>query len=433
MCFSCVLIKKFKKDYNMTSRTEGQQPIPNVNLELGKEVVLEVEVSVTWVGHKVEPQTGEESQLLNNIETVAQTQLANSSNEIGENAKKASIETNQMPITEALQSKENAGIRPELTLPHASGPASIPSPKGPRGMRYEDLTLPENSKLKDEVVENNLRYASYMYGKLRSKEQPEGGEHGMQITISENKLLYWEAKATSADETTVLLNIAKDLTQEMGFQVDENGNFYHLETGTIFNLVYDSDRKEVNICFMGLGNAFHVKIPKDQQKKLNNSAIKATASSALGKVPKSASQAMEIGSMVRRRVAKSGMKPVMVGHSHGGGLAQAAAISSGSKGVVFNAEPLGSGTKKMIDSQIGKENRKAFSKEVTAFSMKGDWLTDSSINALLCFGRDHGFPVPTVMGKGYKLPTVEGDKQDKHCNFYEAFKSLTTPKTPKTV
>lgn len=317
---------------------------------------------------------------------------------------------------------ENTDISPDVVM-HVTAQASIPTSRSPKGMRYEDLSAPRNQALREQVLKDNLCYSAYMYGRLKFEKYTEGLENGMQITIVDDELLMWRAKDCSPEENKILLDIARAVTRQMGFEVDPQGNFYHLETGTIFNLVYDIEKKEINVCFMGLDNAELVTISKKQQASLNSVARKATIASALGSVPKAVTQAMAVGQMVKALVAGSQIKPVMVGHSHGGELAQAAAIANGIKGVVFNAAPLGKGTKKAIDAQIGKKNRQAFSQQVTAFSVKGDWLTDGSINALCRFGRDHGMPVATVMGKGYQLPTVPG-RQAKHCNFYEAFTSL---------
>lgn len=299
-----------------------------------------------------------------------------------------------------------------------------PQSKEPSGMRYEDLSKPDKRELRETILRDNLSYAAYMYGGAKKRDLEETRD-AMQFTVDvvNNNVLYWKAKPIDDAKNQVLLNIAKGCL-EMGFQVDEAGNFYHLETGTIFNLVYDLKKQEVAICFMGLGNAIRLSVPEDQQKKINSAALKATISNSVGHVPQAISQAMRIGRLMKNKIAETGIQPVMVGHSHGGVLAQAAAIANGLKGVVFNPEPVGIGTKAAIDKRIGVEKRKAFAKRVTAFSVKGDWLSDGKINAFCQFARDYGLPVPTVMGKGYYLPEIEGSLKDKHCEFLAAFCKL---------
>ena len=55
-----------------------------------------------------------------------------------------------------------------------------------------------------------------------------------------------------------------------------------------------------------------------------------------------------------------------------------------------------------------------------------DWLTDGKINAICRFGRDFGLPVPTVFGKGYRLPAIPGGLAEKHFGFHAAFLKLTS-------
>ena len=132
-------------------------------------------------------------------------------------------------------------------------------------------------------------------------------------------------------------------------------------------------------------------------------------------------QAIEIGTLLKNATEGSEIKPVLLGHSHGGSLAQVAAISNGLKGVIFNSEPIGIAVKKAIDKRIGKEKRKIFAKQVIAFSIESDWLSGGLIDNLCRIGRDSGLPVPTVFGKGYRFPRVSRSWAENHMLFLHSF------------
>lgn len=369
-----------------------------------------------WAGRKIKNLTHSMQIKTNMQEVFNQSHTLKSENRIDEQIH-TQTDVAQSPSAQPVQNRANILFR----FRHALYETTIPQSKGPRGMRYEPINTPE---LREKIVKENFRYAGYMYG--GSKNNIKGTENGVQVTFDSktNSILMWNAISLSPSENKILLEVNKKLTEELGFKIDERGNFYHFETGTIFNLVYDHKQKEVIICFMGLGNGIHVDTTKEEQNNLNAKALKTVVQNTLGGVPLAITQAIQLGKLLKEITHETGFTPVMVGHSHGGSLAQAAAIGNGLKGIIFNPEPIGTGIKAIIDKLIGKENRKIFAKQVIAFSVKGDWLTDGSIHALSRFGRDYGLPVSTVMGKGYQLPKAGDTLDQNHCNFYQSFTLL---------
>lgn len=299
---------------------------------------------------------------------------------------------------------------------------------GRRGMRYEDLTAPDKTELRQSLIKDNFCYAAFMYNGAAG--QRPGAEQGLQFMLNPSapdrlKKIGGTRSKISHQEYAILLAIAQGVIK-IGLNVDEYGQFYDQRTGTIFTLVFDVEKKEVSVCFMGLGSAANLQIPQADQERLNRAALIQVAFSVGGALPAAADLAMKIGDLLKKETTDTNIHPVMVGHSHGGALAQIAAIRHGLRAVVFNAEPIGIQAKKLIDKEIGKEKRQQYAAEVTAFSNKEDWLTDGMIQAICCFGRDIGFPVPTVMGKGYSLPKVSNRWSENHCDFYTAFCHLAS-------
>lgn len=299
-------------------------------------------------------------------------------------------------------------------------------PQTPRGMRYEDLSPSHKCELRKKIIKENFPYAVYMSGEVRKNVDEDVDGIQFSFDLETERLKWWGISTLiTSIQKNILLNITKSLLSiEMGFKVDELGNFYHLTTGTIFNLIYDGKKKELSICFMGLDSASRLKIPKNQQGKINAAAAKAAFFNSLGNVPEAVIQAIAIGDLIKKTIRGTDIQVVMIGHSYGGTLAQVAALSSGLKGVIFNAAPLGTGTKDKIDELISKEKRKEYAQQIYAFSVKEDWLTDGLIGDFCRRGRDLGLPVPTVMGRGYQLPKVGGNLKDVHCHFLRAFKEL---------
>lgn len=199
-----------------------------------------------------------------------------------------------------------------------------------------------------------------------------------------------------------LIEIADQL-KKLGFKVDSTGNFYDTKTGSSFNLIYDNRENEVVVCFMGLGNERFLNISQQEKEKINKASILQIVAESVGAIPSSVRQAIKIGKMLKNLF---GITPVLVGHSHGGALAQAAGGASGIKTVVFNSQPLGAGTRRYI----GQDKIEKNADKITVFSVKGDWLSDSkALNYLTAaWERATGMALPRTVGNlTYNIPNVK--------------------------
>lgn len=286
-----------------------------------------------------------------------------------------------------------------------------------------DLESPKNKQLCQEAVKENFRYAAYMY--LGFCRQKNGGEEGILLSCPARGDM---PKIPEAYANT-LQSIDRKL-KEMGFQVDEWGNYYNKQTGSMFNLIFDKEKKEVIVGFMGLGNHNLLEIDPREKSQVGKEMVKGAAADWLGGIPPSARQAIEIGRMLKETTAGTEITPVMVGHSHGGGLAQTGAVANGIKAVVFNPRPIGAGTRRYIGQSVIAEN----ADKVTVFSGKGDWLTGMKVvNALASiFERLTGIMVPRSVGTTYLLPKIPKENMAKqHVEFYRSF-ALLKDETART-
>jgi hypothetical protein len=282
---------------------------------------------------------------------------------------------------------------------------------------YTDLTTEENQELSKALVKKHFRYAAYLYMGLRKGARRTGDENGILVSAKGTGL-----NKIPDDIVSTLKSIAEELTQTMSFKVDKHGNYYHLETGTIFNLVYDKERKEIIVCFMGLKKHMRLNIDKQFQDKVGIESVRAVGTDMLGGIPHSVQQVIQIGDMLKKVTHGTKITPVMVGHSHGGSLAQSGAVANGLKGIVFNSRPMGAATRRYIGQSTVAEN----AKNITAYSVKGDWLSDNSASQYVAlFEKVLGIVVPRTVGTGYMLPHLEDETEaTNHGGFYRSFKIL---------
>lgn len=275
---------------------------------------------------------------------------------------------------------------------------------------YTDLMAPENKDKKREVHTNFHRYADHVY--VKKDEMIQGS-----VFLSPGVEM---ASLNQGYQLTITL-VMNEL-QKLGFEVDSDGNFYDTKTGTMFNLVLDRQKEphEIIVSFMGLGNEENLSIEQGIKDQLSKEGKKAAGADWFGGIPPSARQAIEIGRVLKDLTANSPLVPVMVGHSHGGALAQTGAVANGIKGVAFNSRPMGAGVRRFIGQSKIAEN----AGKITVFSGKGDWLSaNRAINLLsVLFERLTGIPVPRSIGTGYNLPRVEDD--DIHNAFEKAMAEL---------
>lgn len=217
-----------------------------------------------------------------------------------------------------------------------------------------------------------------------------------------------------------------DGLSELGFTHSSNGMFYNTQTGTSFMVVIE--RRTVSFCFGGLGSEKMIeesgskKENKDLHSKMGSASRGAALRDFVGGVPKAATQAMDIGVLLKTVSASNGFEPVVIGHSHGGGLAECAAAAGGIQGVVFNARPLGVGVRKAIAERQKTNNTQTTSNtQITAFVTKNDWVAHKT-GLLHTLGRmlspknkekrpasiaDVTYSVPTPLGnKWYDSDTI---------------------------
>lgn len=290
---------------------------------------------------------------------------------------------------------------------------------------YTDLTLEHNSELEEKVLNENFRYSAYMYagshhfcyrGHVKDyKSKPE-----KYFLLSPN--MEFPSDVDKEVQNT-LLNVQENLTQ-MGFEAVD-ANYYHEETKISFNVAYDYETKEVVFCFMAIygENIFR----REKGVEGSDERWKMALYDWIGGIPTASLQAIEIGEKIKKATAGTGITPVMVGHSHGGGFAQAAAAANGLKSVVFNSRPMGPGMRRYIGQSKIAEN----GKNMIAFSTSGDWLTANKLINLIAilFERIIGIVVPRNLGVGYR---IGGDCSD-HENFHDYMWTHQTAKVVRNI
>ncbi|MFI5343535.1 MAG: hypothetical protein ACHQUC_04870 [Chlamydiales bacterium] len=285
---------------------------------------------------------------------------------------------------------------------------------------YLDLSLPNNKAEGLAVAKDYLRYAGFMY------DQSLETDWYNQVTSD----IAWEGtKVMSSDpaeeENNGRFSEVVDEIKKLGFKEDSMGQFYDAETGNMFTLVHDEANKELVICFMGFGNEVRFDIDREEQKKMGNSAVESAKYEMLGGVTDAAVQGIKLGEILKEHAGKLGLTPVAVGHSHGAGIAQCAAVANGIKGVNFNSRPMGAGVRRYIgQSKIAKN-----AKHITTFSGQKDWLSHTrGLNVLgVLIERLFGIVVPRSVGKGYDLPPAFSKPVEsvrEHVGFYRSFCNL---------
>ncbi|HEV8053115.1 MAG TPA: hypothetical protein VGP47_11525 [Parachlamydiaceae bacterium] len=283
-------------------------------------------------------------------------------------------------------------------------------------------------ELRTKVLTENMQYSLLM----------SRNERGVQ-TLSDKPTTIKGSSNEERKKIECLNKIQDRLINEMGFKYF-NEYFYHLESGSMFNV--NILENELVFCFPGIGNEEVIQneglkafqIAKGEDPVLDDSdllvltRILSIGVEHLGGLSFAATQAIELGKMVKEATKESGLTPVMVGHSHGGATAQCAAVANGLKAVVFNSRPMGAGTRRYIGQSTVAEN----ASKITAFSGKDDWLSgNKALNVLsVLFERVTGIPVPRTVGVGYHLPELgESDEGEMkvtpaHIRFQEGMDKL---------
>lgn len=268
-----------------------------------------------------------------------------------------------------------------------------------------------------QIFSDHFPYAAYMYMGLQGGARYLGNENGVLLG----------SRFTQVDQLKPRLRILSDKIinqiKTLGFNVDSQGNFYSLATGTLFNLILDRNKEEIIVAFMGLNKHSRIEVPEEEQEILRKNSYTFARRDFFGDRTAAVEQVHALGEILIEETKdqsgyKKQFKPVFIGHSHGGGLAQAGALAHGIKGVTFSPRPIGQGT---IDL-IGLDNIRENQSKISTFCIRGDWLSeaDSSFNvcaraALFFSGRSD----PRSFGIPYELPQTEGSNY--HSSFYSSF------------
>jgi hypothetical protein len=293
---------------------------------------------------------------------------------------------------------------------------------------YTKLTSPENREMGKKIAQDNMRYAGYMYGdQLESK-----GELRTKAELASEgpkfEDVQWKGKAITNNMTENQQKFSQVLenVRNMGFKEDINGKFFDPKTGTIFSLVFDQKNEEIVLCFEGLGQEASLQASDEVKSQMGWSSLGSAAGEFFGGISDQSIQAIALGKMIKDEAGKLNLKPVMVGHSHGGALAQAASLANdGIKCVVFNSQPMGAGVRRFIGQDVVAKN----ADNITVFAGKGDFLSRTKgLNVVATWAEKIiGIPLPRTVGKGYDLPPSEHDQGEllhQHNNFFYQLRNV---------
>jgi hypothetical protein len=341
--------------------------------------------------------------------------------------------TFQSPFTDPVRSVHSPYTIPTKSMPPpiASGWGAFTKPVKPveflpeKGLtdRYMELSSKDPSHKK--LARDHLRYAQFMR-KYISDDKPYEGIPNAVIVKKKDGQFSLEAPGRSSVVDLQTQKTAKMLHYklfDLGLQSNENGYYSCPKTGTVIRLVLDPDKKEICACFYGLKQG-----DPETRAKIKGRNVFAAMREFFGGVPEAATQAAAVGKAIKEVATEQGFTGVMIGHSHGGGLAQAAALPNDLKGVVFNSRPMGAGVRRLYRDKLSTSADK-----ITAFSGKGDWLGGNRVmNSLSRFLERIGITAPRTIGQGYNLPEAPGGKHRnaisrlnyQHSKFFEQLKVI---------
>ncbi len=321
------------------------------------------------------------------------------------------------------------------TSPKNSSSESEEGPVIPKDQRDRYL-LQKDSESSEAIVREHLPYAECL---TKIPDFYEALHTGINVELSPS-----EKKAMDQFRTNLNFDEVKGVFCKTIEEV--NGVFCNRETGTMFYLkeVIKGNEKELVLCFSGLGGMRNQIDKKDGKargllnqldKSLSDPDTKSAIKDFLGLKTDASKEAMKIGNEFKKlvdefakntdigkgnviRYRESG---TIVGHSHGGALAQCAAMSSGLRGVVFNSRPVGAWARKQL------EVNGANTPEITAFVNSGDWVSDTNgAVQILANGSGRLFDGPHDLSTvTYVVPKPETKQSAKewHNNLLKSFLS----------
>ncbi len=204
------------------------------------------------------------------------------------------------------------------------------------------------------------------------------------------------------DTKKLFLQLKSELS-DIGF-LPADGNtdkgFYHKESGSRIAVMCSRDGKELSIFIQGL---------QDPKAKGFFPRLKQVLSESVGGKPPSTDLCLKMGKVLEKLKNENSNKTFsVVGHSHGGNLAQIVALTAGIKGVCFNSRCISGKTQDLI----GKENIAQNAGNITHFNKEGDWLTGTrAIRGLATvWAKITGSAKAERFGTQFSLPPNEGVK-----------------------
>lgn len=321
------------------------------------------------------------------------------------------------PSWKPISSPFSDPVKPVSTpysIPHLPSPTPIASGWSPlresvkpveflpeKGFTDRYMELSQKNFSHRELARSHIRYAQFMK-RHSSDPYPYEGLSEAVVLKNKNGQFVFEAPGRSSVVDQQTQKIGKAIHYklfDLGLQSNENGYYSCPKTGTVMRIVIDPENKEICACFYGL------RMGDDETRaKIKGRNVFAAMREFFGGIPEAATQAAAIGAAINEVAKEQGFTPVMVGHSHGGGLAQAAALPNDLKGVVFNSRPMGAGVRRFYKNHLPSSAEK-----ITAFTGKGDWLGGNRVmNSLSRFLERIGISAPRTIGHGYNLPHAPG-------------------------
>ena len=277
------------------------------------------------------------------------------------------------------------------------------------------------------IAKNNLAYSKSLYLMGYQMTEKES-EHHLEVSA------FLTQHSRISNQNTKNKSVKKFLkdVEGLGFKESKTspGVFYSRETGTVFTLTIDNENKQFIMSFSGMGAEFLAE--KKDRSAMAKATNKAVVQESLGKVPKSAKEAEQLGKIFAEAFKDDRndddqyqkFKPVVTGHSHGGGLAQCAAIGGDIKGVVFNSRPVGG----RVIKNFRKKGIEPNNVNITAFSNRGDFLSGkkSLTSFLKGASKLFRFHPPQELGQRYTVSSAGRGLMGTHNGFHESLKSLSS-------
>jgi len=100
-----------------------------------------------------------------------------------------------------------------------------------QGISNSYVNLEKNPQLRRNIVNENRRYAAYIYMGIHLLRGRQGGENGLLLAAESSNELNETKENDILTQKPSLNRLIESLTQNMSFKVDSWGNFYNTKTG----------------------------------------------------------------------------------------------------------------------------------------------------------------------------------------------------------